>query len=340
MGRIKVIKGCRVMMTGIRKKNNVYTLEEKLMTFGVQNHGCLKQVVLKQLGSKQVGFKQLGHDVEIGVHGVHVEKRVWFEVELKGAQGDHEAEAFQSKDIDLWQVIKNGDFYYEVEDSETKLMKETLGFTRFNAIVTSLKSLDLDYSSKNHVRKFFRALPLKWRAKVTAIKEAKDLATLPLDELIRNLKVYEMVLDNGGVDSKTIKEKVKSLALKAKVTRELIGSDTKINLAMEEIDSVKAAVIPLGTKLVKARSKKELATITGYTATLLVGFRRISLTGFRSCASRSQTGASQSRQSTDGGGGGGSVDVVSVIAVKLEGTSANAVRDLKKFVLCRVSTEI
>ncbi|GJV88885.1 hypothetical protein Tco_1532823 [Tanacetum coccineum] len=30
----------------------------------------------------------------------------------------------KSKDIDLWQVIQNGDFYYEVEDSETKLMKE------------------------------------------------------------------------------------------------------------------------------------------------------------------------------------------------------------------------
>ncbi|GJX29942.1 integrase, catalytic region, zinc finger, CCHC-type containing protein [Tanacetum coccineum] len=46
------------------------------------------------------------------------------------------------------------------------------------------------------------------RAKVTAIKEAKDLATLPLDELIGNLKVYEMVLDNDGVASKTTKEKV------------------------------------------------------------------------------------------------------------------------------------
>ncbi|GJW00344.1 hypothetical protein Tco_1555595 [Tanacetum coccineum] len=32
-----------------------------------------------------------------------------------------------------------------------------------------------------------------------------------------------------------------------------------------------------------------------------VGFQRISLTGFRSCASRSQTRASQSRQSTDDG---------------------------------------
>ncbi|GJZ87427.1 hypothetical protein Tco_0659037 [Tanacetum coccineum] len=48
------------------------------------------------------------------------------------------------------------------------------GFTRFNDIITSLKSLVPDYSNKNHVRKFLRALPLKWRAKVTAIEEAKE----------------------------------------------------------------------------------------------------------------------------------------------------------------------
>nr|GEU75986.1 zinc finger, CCHC-type [Tanacetum cinerariifolium] len=78
---------------------------EKVITFGVQKHGGLKQVGLKQLGSKQVGFKQLGHKqvgfkqlgpgVETGVHGVHDEKRVWFEVELQGAQGDREAEVLQ-----------------------------------------------------------------------------------------------------------------------------------------------------------------------------------------------------------------------------------------------------
>ncbi|GJX80283.1 uncharacterized protein Tco_0328432 [Tanacetum coccineum] len=99
-------------------------------------------------------------------------------------------------------------------------------FTRFNVIVTSLKSLYPNYSSKNHVRKFLHALPLKWRAKVTAIEESKDLATLPLDELIGNLKVYEMVLDNDGLTSKTTKEKVKSLALKAKVTREKTSDDS------------------------------------------------------------------------------------------------------------------
>nr|GEZ15145.1 DUF4219 domain-containing protein/UBN2 domain-containing protein [Tanacetum cinerariifolium] len=168
----------------------------------------------------------------------------------------------KSKDIDLWQAIQNGDFYFEVEDEDTKLIKETSyeflkdkqkkqlrknneanmtlynalllknckidlliqeyekfsisnketidsGFTRFIAIVTSLKSLDPDYSSKNHVIKFLRALPLKWRAKVTTIEEAKDLAALLLDELIGNLKVYEMFLDNDGIESKTTKEKLK-----------------------------------------------------------------------------------------------------------------------------------
>ncbi|GJX50881.1 hypothetical protein Tco_0277726 [Tanacetum coccineum] len=51
-------------------------------------------IVQKHGGSKQVGFKQLGPGVETGVHGVHDEKRVWFEVELQGAQGDSEAEVF------------------------------------------------------------------------------------------------------------------------------------------------------------------------------------------------------------------------------------------------------
>nr|GEW48325.1 zf-CCHC domain-containing protein/DUF4219 domain-containing protein/UBN2 domain-containing protein [Tanacetum cinerariifolium] len=140
----------------------------------------------------------------------------------------------KSKDIDLWQVVY--DFYFEVEDSKTKLMKQTsyelfkedkkkqLGknneakMTLYNAL-PSLKYLDLDYSSKNHVIKFLRALPLKWRAKVMAIEEAKDLATLPLADHIGNLKVYEMILASDGVDSKPIKEKVMPIALKANVTR-------------------------------------------------------------------------------------------------------------------------
>nr|GEV50906.1 copia protein [Tanacetum cinerariifolium] len=88
-------------------------------------------------------------------------------------------------------------------------------FTRFNTIITSLKALDEGYSSKKYVRKFLRALHPKWRTKVTAIEESKDLTSLYLDELIENLKVHEMIIKN---DFEIVKAKVemKSLALKAK----------------------------------------------------------------------------------------------------------------------------
>ncbi|GJU25788.1 putative RNA-directed DNA polymerase [Tanacetum coccineum] len=54
------------------------TMVKDLREVNSQKHG----------GSKQVGLKQLGPCVEIRVHGVHDEKRVWFEVEMQGAQGD------------------------------------------------------------------------------------------------------------------------------------------------------------------------------------------------------------------------------------------------------------
>nr|GEY20481.1 transposase, Ptta/En/Spm, transposase, Tnp1/En/Spm-like protein [Tanacetum cinerariifolium] len=50
---------------------------------------------------------------------------------------------------------------------------------------------------------------------VMTIKELKDLTSLSLDELIKNLKVYLMIIKK---DSEIVKAKVekKSLALKAK----------------------------------------------------------------------------------------------------------------------------
>nr|GEW45553.1 UBN2 domain-containing protein [Tanacetum cinerariifolium] len=88
-------------------------------------------------------------------------------------------------------------------------------FARFNTIITSLKALDEGYSTKNYVRKFLKGLHPKWREKVTAIEESKDLMPLALDELIKNLKVHEMIIKK---DSEIVKAKAekKSLALKAK----------------------------------------------------------------------------------------------------------------------------
>nr|GEU33317.1 serine/threonine protein kinase SRPK1 [Tanacetum cinerariifolium] len=77
-------------------------------------------------------------------------------------------------------------------------------------------SLVITHQARNHVRKFLRALPTKWRPKVTTIEESKDLSTLLLDELIGNLKVYEVLLEKDFEASKHKKEKYKTLALKAK----------------------------------------------------------------------------------------------------------------------------
>ncbi|GJZ39304.1 zf-CCHC domain-containing protein, partial [Tanacetum coccineum] len=86
----------------------------------------------------------------------------------------------------------------------------------FNTIITGLKAIDEGFSSKNYVRKFLRALHLKWRAKVTAIEESKDLTSLSLDELIGNLKVYEVIIKKDSEIVKGKREQIKSLVLKAK----------------------------------------------------------------------------------------------------------------------------
>nr|GEX91932.1 zf-CCHC domain-containing protein/UBN2 domain-containing protein [Tanacetum cinerariifolium] len=89
-------------------------------------------------------------------------------------------------------------------------------FAKFNTIITSLKALDEGFSSKNCVRKFLRALHLKWRAKVTAIEELKNLTTLSLDKLIRNLKVYEEVIKKNSETVKRKREQSRSISLKAR----------------------------------------------------------------------------------------------------------------------------
>ncbi|GKA86160.1 zf-CCHC domain-containing protein [Tanacetum coccineum] len=90
------------------------------------------------------------------------------------------------------------------------------GFAIFNTIITSLKDRDEGLCSKNYVWKFLRALHPKWRAKVTVIEESKDLSSLALDELIGNIKVHEVVMEKDSEIYKGKKERVKSIALKAK----------------------------------------------------------------------------------------------------------------------------
>ncbi|GJS08766.1 hypothetical protein Tco_0365562 [Tanacetum coccineum] len=155
----------------------------------------------------------------------------------------------KSKDLDLWYVIIDGDFQPIVQNPETRL-DEVIPFKKqtddlkkklvknneakmvsynvlprkeyerifmcntakeiWKTLLITHQALDEGYSSKNYVRKFLRALHPKWRAKVTAIEESKDLTSLSLDELIRNLKVHEMIIKK---DSEIVKVKVEESML-------------------------------------------------------------------------------------------------------------------------------
>ncbi|GKA32764.1 zf-CCHC domain-containing protein [Tanacetum coccineum] len=117
-------------------------------------------------------------------------------------------------------LVKDNKFDILVQQYEpfTIVEEESIdsGFARFNTSITSLKALDEGFSSKNYVRKFLRALHPKWRAKVTAIEESKDLSSLALDEHIGNLKVHEVVMEKDSEIYKGKKERIKSITLKAK----------------------------------------------------------------------------------------------------------------------------
>ena len=51
-------------------------------------------------------------------------------------------------------------------------------YSRFQTLVYGLQILMKSYVASDHFSKILRSLPARWRPKLTAIEEAKDLNTL------------------------------------------------------------------------------------------------------------------------------------------------------------------
>uniref|UniRef100_A0A1U7VLS7 Uncharacterized protein DDB_G0283697-like n=1 Tax=Nicotiana sylvestris TaxID=4096 RepID=A0A1U7VLS7_NICSY len=64
--------------------------------------------------------------------------------------------------------------------------------TRFTSIINELHSLGEIIPRNKLVRKILSVLPSSWESKVNVITDAKDLQELTIDELVGNLKTYEM----------------------------------------------------------------------------------------------------------------------------------------------------
>ncbi|GKC54404.1 hypothetical protein Tco_1077149, partial [Tanacetum coccineum] len=163
-------------------QNNPETKKDKVVPFHKQNND-LKKKLAKNYKAKMVIYNALPRKEYERILMCQTTKEIW-DTLLITHQGNNQVKANK---IDLL-VQQYEQFMIPEEESIDN------AFAKFNTIITSLKALDEGFSSKNYVRKFLRALHLKWRTKVMAIEESKNLTTFPLDELIGNLKVYEEVI--------------------------------------------------------------------------------------------------------------------------------------------------
>ncbi|GAV68746.1 UBN2 domain-containing protein, partial [Cephalotus follicularis] len=127
-------------------------------------------------------------------------------------------------------------------------------YARFNDIINALKGLGQIYTNHELVSKILRCLPKSWEPKVTAIEEAKDLSTLPLEDLLGSLMTHELRMsDHARNDLKK-----KTIALKALKEEE---SDKEMTLCTKRIRKIlmdrKFQSNKGDTKCPKLKKKKE-----------------------------------------------------------------------------------
>ena len=96
-------------------------------------------------------------------------------------------------------------------------------YTKLKDIMNSTFNLGETIPELKIVRKVLRSLPERFHAKITAIKESKNIDKIPLIELVGNLQTYELGLMRIGKSGKG-----KSMALKAK------SSDIDVSLDDED----------------------------------------------------------------------------------------------------------
>ncbi|GKC99361.1 hypothetical protein Tco_1169636, partial [Tanacetum coccineum] len=169
-------------------QNNLETKKDKIVPFEKQSDD-LKKKLAKNNEAKMVIYNALPCKEYERIFMCKTEKEIWDTLSITH-QGNSQV---KDDKIDLL-VQQYEQFMIPEEESIDN------AFARFNTIITSLKALE-GFSSKNFVRKFLRALHPKWRAKVTAIEEPKNLTTLSLDELIGNLKAKKESSDEESSTS-------------------------------------------------------------------------------------------------------------------------------------------
>ncbi|CAI0399209.1 unnamed protein product [Linum tenue] len=95
-------------------------------------------------------------------------------------------------------------------------------YSRFTILINKMKGLGRTFPVKDLNRKILRSLPKEWLPKRTAIEEARNLSTLPINELIGSLLSHENVIKQVNLEDDKRK---KSLAFKSRVV--MYGSESE-----------------------------------------------------------------------------------------------------------------
>jgi len=154
-------------------------------------------------------------------------------------------------------------------------------YSRFQSLVSGLQILKKSYVAFDHVSKILRSLPARWRPKVTAIEEAKDLNTLSVEDLVSSLKVYVISLNEHEPAKKR-----KSIALppkgkSSKALKVIKSEEESPDGDSDEDPAEKMAMLYNWLQYLAKKNKKFLSRRSSYK-----GFRKEDQKGCFNCKKR------------------------------------------------------
>ena len=100
-------------------------------------------------------------------------------------------------------------------------------FDRYTTIMNQLNQLGIVIPEDEMVKRLLRSLPKSWRSTVVAIREAKNLNKISLDEIYGSFLTYEQKVNQIDEEKKKeLVEKKKGIALKISSRSEKLYEDS------------------------------------------------------------------------------------------------------------------
>jgi len=137
-------------------------------------------------------------------------------------------------------------------------------YSRFQTLVFGLQILKKSYVASDHVRKILRRLPARWRPKVTAIKEAKDLNTLSVEDLVSFLKVHEISLNKHESAKKSNYIALPSKGKSSKALKVIESEEESPDGDSDEDPTEKMAMLSNRLQYLAKKNKKFLSRRSSY----------------------------------------------------------------------------